>query len=161
MHFPLYSTEHKNYIEFIKSSSVFPLKNKWRLWWFTDKSIVTASGLHHFTAGLSFLRKRGERSKSRGINTKNKACIAKNLADAFLSGLLSSFLSLCGTKGSNNESGLPYDQLLHLSNSQHHQLLSSDLSHWNISAHPNFCFASSVPCKMLLYAFWTPNAHFF
>lgn len=66
-----------------------------------------------------FLRNKGEKGReSRSINTKNIGCIAKNLADAFFSGLLSSFLSLqCGTGGSNEESGLPHDQLLQLSNS--------------------------------------------
>lgn len=68
-------------------------------------------------------------------------------------------LPQCGTWGSNEESGLPHDQLLHLSNLQHHQLLASDLSPWNISFHPHFCFASSVPCKLLLHTFGPPNAH--
>ena len=148
MYFPSIFHSIENYFEFIKSGNFFP-----------SEKISDASGGSQTKAlsrhldytisqqvSLFFKRKKGRESRS--INTKNIGCMAKNLADASFSGLLSSFLGLlCGTRGSNEESGLPHDQLLHLSNSQHHQLLACDLSPWNISSRPRFCFTSSVPRK--------------
>lgn len=63
------------HIEILGSSlkvQLSSLGNKQCRWWFTDKSIVTASGLHYFTAGLAAFseeerRKRGESSR---LNTK-------------------------------------------------------------------------------------------
>lgn len=104
--------------------------------------------------------KRGKREQEE-YKYKKRWLVAKNLADAFFSGLLSTFFSLqCGTRGSNEESGVPHDQLLHLSNLQHHHLLVSDLSPCNISSHPQICFASSVLSGLLSHIFGEPNSHF-
>ena len=110
--------------------STFFLKNKQRFWCFTDWSIVTASGLHHFAAGVFsyffplflVVEKKGEKWNG-STNTKTLAAVQRNLADAAFSRLLSIFLGLrCGTRESNEERRLPHDKLLHLSNLEYHQI---------------------------------------
>lgn len=56
--------------------------------------------------GLFFLGRKEEKG-NRSSKYKKRWLVAKNLADAFFSGLLSTFFSLqCGTRGSNEESGV-------------------------------------------------------
>jgi len=125
------------------------------------KSIATTSGLHHFRAGLTFsffLRKKSEKA---GAKTQRTLPTLHILADASFSRLLSIFLSSAVRDvGSNEETELPHDQLLYLSNQQRrHTFWQWPFTPEHRLSFSLFRFASSVPFKLLLHTFGPPDGH--
>lgn len=81
-----------------------------------------------------FRERRGKRSR-RSINPGNAGWLQRNLLTPSFRDC-SAPSSVCSAGLEATRSGVPHDQLLHLSNLQHHHLLVSDLSPRNISSHP-------------------------